>query len=195
MQAVNDLPCNELVFIGELNGNHTLLNQVAVRHADFTQIVAAAVGRTVVGIAAAVMFTAQRNVYIKIGKAVFIGGGCAQQSIGGGQQLAGNTVNVVCGVQLIDGARDHIGISRDVGAVAAAVQKGGAGLTAVCIGRFIGQIAGVAIQLIQPDTDFALLNDRQHTGICVSKVGTASMPLNTAKVWDGVISEPTMREP
>ena len=34
---------------------------------------------------------------IKIGKAVFIGGGCAQQSIGGGQQLAGNTVNVVCG--------------------------------------------------------------------------------------------------
>ena len=169
VQAVNDLPCNELVFIGELNGNHTLLNQVAVRHADFTQIVAAAVGRPVVGIAAAVMFTAQRNVYIKIGKAVFIGGGCAQQSIGGGQQLAGNTVNVVCGVQRIDGARDHIGISRDVGAVAAAVQKGGAGLTAVCIGRFIGQIAGVAIQLIQPDTDFALLNDRQHTGILKDK--------------------------
>ena len=169
VQAVNDLPCNELVFIGELNGKHTLLNQVAVRHADFTQIVAAAVGRPVVGIAAAVMFTAQRNVYIKIGKAVFIGGGCAQQSIGGGQQLAGNTVNVVCGVQLIDGARDHIGISRDVGAVAAAVQKGGAGLTAVCIGRFIGQIAGVAIQLIQPDTDFALLNDRQHTGILKDK--------------------------
>ena len=169
MQAVNDLPCDELVFVGELHRNHALLNQVAIWHTDLAQIVATAVGRPVVGIAAAVVFAAQGNVYIKIGKAVFIGGGGAQQSIGGGQQVAGDAVNVVYGVQLIDGARDHLGISRDVGAVAAAVQKGGAGLTAVCIGRFIGQIAGVSVQLIQPDTDFALLNDRQHTGVLKDK--------------------------
>ena len=84
VQAVNDLPCDELVFVGELHRNHALLNQVAIRHTDLAQIVATAVGRPVVGIAAAVVFAAQGNVYIKIGKAVFIGGGGTQQRIGGG---------------------------------------------------------------------------------------------------------------
>ena len=158
-----------LSHISKLHRNHALLDQVAVRHTDLEQIVAATVGRPVVGIAAAIVFAAQGNIYVKVGKAGFIGGGGTQQRISGCQQLAGDTVNVVCGVQLIDGARDHLGISRDVGAVAAAVQKGGAGLTAVCIGRIIGQIAGVAVYLIQPDTDFALLNDRQHTGVLKDK--------------------------
>ena len=165
MQAVNDLPCNELVFIGEFYRNHTLLDQVAVRHADLAQIVATAVGRPVVGFAATVMFAAQGNIHVKIGKAVFIGSGGAKQRIGVCQQVAGDAVNVVCGVQLIDCSCDHLGISRDVGAVAATIQKVGAGLTAVCIGRFIGQVAGVAVQFIQPNTDFTLLNDRQHAGI------------------------------
>ena len=160
VQAVNDLPCNKLILVGELHRNHTLLNQVAVRHANLAQIVAAAVGRPVVDIAAAVVFAAQGNVYIKIGKAVFIGSGRAKHSIGSCQQFTGDTVNVVCGVQLIDCPCNHLGISRNVSAVAAAVQKGSTGLTAVCIGRFISQIAGVAVQLIQANTDFALLNDR-----------------------------------
>lgn len=59
VQAVNDLPCNKLVLVGELHRNLALLNQVAVRYADFAQIVAAAVGRPVVGIAAAIVFAAQ----------------------------------------------------------------------------------------------------------------------------------------
>ena len=145
MQAVNDLPCNKLVFVGELHRNYALLNQVAVRHTDLAQVVAATVCRPVVGIAAAVMFAAQGNIHVKIGETVFIGSGCPQQRIGGCQQLTGNTVNVVCGIQLIDSPRDHLGISRDVGAVAATVQEGGAGLAAICIGLFISQVAGVAV--------------------------------------------------
>ena len=77
VQAVNDLPCNKLVFVGELHRNYALLNQVAVRHTDLAQVVAATVCRPVVGIAAAVMFAAQGNIHVKIGKAVLIGGGCA----------------------------------------------------------------------------------------------------------------------
>ena len=165
MKAVNDLPRDKLVFVGELHRNHALLNQVAVRHADLAQIVTTAVGRPVVGFAAAVMYAAQGNIHIKIGKPIFIRGGCTQQRIGGCQQSAGDTVNIVCGVQFIDCPCDHLGICRDVGAVAAAIQEVGAGLAAVCIGCFISQIAGVAVQLIQANTDFALLNDRQHAGI------------------------------
>ena len=145
VQAVNNLACDKLVFVGELNRNHALLDQVTVRHADLTQIVAAAVGRPVVGIAAAVMFAAQGNIHVKIGETVFIGSGCPQQRIGGCQQLTGNTVNVVCGIQLIDSPRDHLGISRNVSTVAATVQEGGAGLAAICIGLFISQVAGVAV--------------------------------------------------
>ena len=85
VQAVNNLPCDKLVFVGELHRNHALLNQVAVRHTDLTQIVTTAVGRPVVGIAAAVVFAAQGNIHVEIGKAVFIGSGCAQQRIGGCQ--------------------------------------------------------------------------------------------------------------
>ena len=169
MQAVNDLPCNKLIFVSELHRNHALLNQVADRHTDLAQIVATAVGRPVVGIAAAVAFAAQGNIYVKVGKAVFIGSGGTQQSIGGCQQLTGNTVNVVCGVQFIDCTCDHLGICRDVGAVAAAIQEGDAGLTAVCIGCFISQIAGVAVQLVQANADFALLDERQHTGVLKDK--------------------------
>ena len=145
VQAVNDLPRDELVLVGELHRNHALLDQVAVRRADLAQIVAAAVGRPVVGIAAAVMFAAQGNIHVKIGETVFIGSGCPQQRIGGCQQLTGNTVNVVCGIQLIDSPRDHLGISRNVSTVAATVQEGGAGLAAICIGLFISQVAGVAV--------------------------------------------------
>ena len=99
VQAVNDLPCNKLVFVGELHRNYALLNQVAVRHTDLAQVVAATVCRPVVGIAAAVMFAAQGNIHVKIGKAIFISGGCTQQRISGGQQVAGDAVNVICGVQ------------------------------------------------------------------------------------------------
>ena len=77
VKAVNDLPRDKLVFVGEFHRNHALLDQVTVRHADLTQIVAATVCRPVVGIAAAVMFAAQGNIHVKIGKTVFIGGGCA----------------------------------------------------------------------------------------------------------------------
>src|SRR5699024_8310823 len=165
MEAVNHLPGDRLALISELHGNVRLLDQVAVRHCHLADVVPAAVGLPVVGIAAAVVFAADGHVHREVGKAVLAGGGGGQQRVGGCQQGTVQAVDVIGGVQFVGRAGHQDGTFGDAVAVAAAGQQGRGGLDAIHIRLVICHAGRVSAELVDADTDTAFLHNGQDAVI------------------------------
>ena len=174
VEAIHHLPGDHLVLVGELHGDRRLLNQVTVRYGDLTDIVPATVGSPVVGVATAIMFTADGNVYVEIGKAILTGGGSSQQRVSSGQERTVHAVDVISGVQLIGRAGNQNCTLGDTITVAAARQQGRVRFHAIHIRMVVGHARGITVELVDTHADAAFFHHRDNTGIF--KLDGAGLP-------------------